>query len=107
MYRGELWWVTFDRSVGGEIRKERPAIIVSNDASNQHLNRVQIVPLSSRVERIYPSEAPVMLGGKPSKAMADQITTVSKSRLFKLVGRISPSEMRAVERVIKLQLGLR
>lgn len=107
MYRGEIWWVTFDEAIGGEIRKERPAIIVSNDASNRHLNRVQIIPLTSRVDRLYPSEAPIMVGKRHNKAMADQITTVSKTRLGKLAGRISSIEMRALERVIKIQLGLR
>ena len=106
MNRGEIWWVTFDRSVGGEVQKGRPAIIVSNDASNRHLNRVQVVPITSRVERIYPSESPVVVGKRVGKAMADQLTTVSKTRLLRIVGRASLSEMRALERAMKVQLAL-
>ena len=107
MKRGEVWWVNFDPSVGGEIRKKRPAIIVSNDAANRHLNRVQVVPLTSKLGRIYPSEAPVEVAGKRGKALADQLTTVSKKRLMNRTGSITAAEMRKVEQAIQVQLGLR
>ena len=106
MQRGEVWWVNFDPSIGGEIQKQRPALILSNDASNKHLNRLQVIPLSTRVERLYPSEVVVTLNGKPHKAMADQLTTVSKLRLSNRIGRLATADLVQVERVVKLQLDL-
>jgi len=106
MKRGEVWWVDFEPSVGGEIRKKRPAVIISNDAANKYLNRVQVVPLTSKVGRVYPCEAVVMLNDRQSKAMADQLTTVSKQRLVNQMGRLTHTDMRKVEHAVKVQLGL-
>ena len=106
MKRCEIWWVNFDPSIGGEIQKKRPAVIVSNNASNKFLNRVQVVPLTSKTERLYPSEALIAFDGKESKAMADQLATVSKSRLLSCAGTISQEDMHKIEKAIKIQLAI-
>ena len=106
MNRGDVWWVNFEPSIGGEIRKKRPAIIISNNASNKFLNRVQVVPITSNTDRLFPSEAYVTVSGKKGKAMADQLATVSKQRLSKCIGSVSDDEMNMVVEAIKTQLDL-
>jgi mRNA interferase MazF len=105
--RGNVYWLAFDPSVGDEIQKTRPAVIVSNDAANAALNRVIVVPISSQTARLYPGEALIQLEGQQRKAMADQLTTASKLRIKKLIGAVSPEDMSRIERAILLQLGIK
>lgn len=104
--RGEVWWVAFDPSLGGEIKKTRPAVIVSNNAANKILNRVQVVPITSRIDKLYPAEAYITVNREKRKAMADQITTAAKERLQTKMTTLSANDMSAIEQAIKTQLGL-
>lgn len=105
--RGEVWWVSFNSSVGGEVQKTRPAVVMSNDAANSALNRVIVIPITSQVSKVYPGEALVTINGEQRKAMADQITTASKQRLKNKLGILSRADLTAVEAAVLLQLAIR
>lgn len=98
--------MNFEPSIGGEIQKQRPAVIISNDLANKYLNRVQVIPLTSQVEKIYPGEAFVMLKKKKHRALTNQIMTASKKRLSKKAGVLSTADMSKVEEALKIQLEL-
>jgi len=103
---GEVWLVSFETAIGGEVQKTRPAVILGNDTADALLNRVQVVPVSSQVDRLYPAEASITLNGERRKALADQITTASKRRLQRRLGVLGPQDLEAVGRVVRIQLAL-
>ncbi len=106
MKRGDVWWVEFDPSLGSEIRKTRPAIIVSNDSANRNLLRVVVIPISTNATRVYPGETLVTVEGKQGKAMADQIMAADKLRLKIKIGTLNKADMVGVEQAILVQLGM-
>ncbi|MDR1256469.1 MAG: type II toxin-antitoxin system PemK/MazF family toxin [Spirochaetaceae bacterium] len=106
MKRGSIWRVAFDPAQGTEIRKTRPAIIISNDVANHYISRVVVVPLTSNIKNVYPGEALVTVQGTQSKAMSDQIMTADKSRLQNKIGVLSKTDMQAVEAAIRVHLEL-
>ena len=109
--RGDVVLVRLDPAEGREIRKTRPAVVVSNDAACRYDAVVQIVPVTALADRpLRPYEA--ALGSdecglaKPSRAVANQLRTVTKQRVTKHLGGVTPSELFAVERAVRIQLGL-
>lgn len=98
--------MNFDPSIGTEIRKTRPAVIISNDIFNRFSKRVQVIPATSNTEKLYPPECYIKIKNKKAKLMADQIMTVSKERLSNKMGQLNDIEMEELERVLILQLGL-
>ena len=88
--RGEIWLANLDPSIGNEIKKTRPVVVVSNDVNNAHNNVVSVLPITSNVSKVFSFEVFLEKGRaglpKDSKAKADQIRTLDKSRFTKNVG---------------------
>jgi len=104
--QGEVWWVSFDPSVGGEIRKTRPAIVLSNNARECRLNRVIVVRSQSNGEALS-RRSDVMLNGEQSKRRPTRSQTASKQRLRSKAGSLSSADLAAVGKPVLLQLGIR
>jgi len=111
MRRGEIYYADLSPTVGTEINKRRPVLIVSNEANNRAASTVTVLPITSNVSRIYPFEialSPKDSGlPKPSKAQAQQIRTISKERIRgEALGRLSAAVMRNAADAIRLHLDL-
>jgi mRNA interferase MazF len=104
--RGDVYWVNLDPVVGSEIRKTRPAVIVSNDSCNRYGTRVVVLPITSNVESLYPGEATVEVKGMQGRALGDQIRSIDKSRLKARAGRLTVEEMSRVDEALAITLDL-
>ncbi len=107
--RGEIYLVNFDPTVGAEVKKARPAVIITNNLNNMHSPVLTVIPLSSNVKRIFPFE--VFMSAqegldKDSKILVNQIRTVDKKRLIKKLTFTSPSILKKIEKAIKLHFGM-
>lgn len=108
--KGEIWLADLSPTVGSEISKKRPVLIVSNDINNQFADTVSIVPITSTTVKIYPFEVflPKDEGNltNDSKAKCNQIRTIDKQRIEKKFGKISRSKLAEVEDAILIHLGI-
>jgi mRNA interferase MazF len=104
--RGDVVWVALDPSLGTEIRKTRPAVVISNDSCNRHGTRVVVLPVTSNVDSLYPGEARIQLRGRPARVLGDQIRSVDKARLRARLGRLRRDELTEVEDAVRITLGL-
>jgi mRNA interferase MazF len=104
--RGDVYWVALDPALGTEIRKTRPAVIVSNNSCNTYGARVVVLPVTSNVESLYPGEARIGLRGSPARVLGDQIRSIDKARLRTRIDRLSGEEMAAVDAALRVTLAL-
>ncbi len=104
--RGEVWWVIFDPTRGGEIRKTRPAVVLSADALNRARRTVVVVPLSTGPAPRPPIVVAAPSAGLGSVAVCDQLRAVDKGRLTRCVGRLTTADMRVVEDSVRAVLEL-
>ena len=92
--QGQVWRVDLDPTIGSEIRKTRPAVIVSPDELNAHLRTVVVVPLTTG--RAYPFRIPTRVRKTDGIAAVDQIRTIDRRRLVKRIATLKPRTLRAV-----------
>ena len=104
--RGDVYLVTLDPVVGTEIRKTRPAVVVSNDSCNRYGTRVVVMPVTSHVDSLYPGEARVEINGRPGRALGDQIRSIDKSRLKTRAARLTADEMSRIDEALAITLDL-
>jgi mRNA interferase MazF len=104
--RGDVYWVALDPTMGTEIKKTRPAIIVSNDSCNAYGARVVVLPLTSNVSSLYPGEALLKIEGKPARALGDQLRSIDKRRLRTRLGRLTATEIQDVDAALRVTLAL-
>ena len=99
--RGEIWWVKLDPTVGSEINKTRPCVVISNSVINEHRRTVVVIPLSSSPRSAPPLMVSVTCSGKPAVAVIDQMRAVAKERLVSLVEKLRAEELQAVEAALR------
>jgi len=105
--RGQVYWIALDPAVGTEVNKTRPAVVVSNDIHNHSSPRVVVMPVTSNVQKVYHFEVVINIVGNSSKAMADQIRVVDKSRIGKFITTLTEDEMESIDIAIKTVLALK
>jgi mRNA interferase MazF len=104
--RGDVWWVKLDPTIGSEIQKTRPAVIVSNDSCNRFGARVLVLPITSNTDSLYSGEALVQIGNKRGRALGDQLRSVDKRRLSTRIGTLSVKELERIDEALRITLAL-
>lgn len=104
--RGYIYWVTLDPTIGSEIKKTRPAMVISNDTQNKVSSRIVVITITSNTTNIFPFETKIKIDNKEAKALTDQIRTVDKIRVGNFIARLSRAEIIEIEKALKITLSL-
>ncbi len=104
--RSDVWWVALDATLGSEVSKTRPCVVMTRDVVNEHRRTVVVIPLSSSPSASPPIRVAVNCAGRRSVAVVDQIRAVSKERLRERIGNLSNDEMEAVGKALSQILDL-
>lgn len=104
--RGEVYWANLDPTIGTEINKKRPCLIISNNDGNEVSSRVIVAAITSSVKIVYPFQVKIMLKKKSGKILLNQIRTIDKQRLDGKLGVLDRETMEQVEKALKLVLAL-
>jgi mRNA interferase MazF len=104
--RGSIWWVNLDPTQGAEIRKSRPAVVLSSDGLNRARRTVVVVPLSTGPPPRPPLVVAVPSAGDGSVAVCDQIRAVDRTRLRRQAGNLTREDLRRVEDGVRAALAL-
>lgn len=105
MNRGEIFWVRLDPVEGSEVGKTRPCVIVSDHLRNEALSTVVVCPLTTVVRPNWRTRLTVTSAGRKADVCADQIRTVSRSRLERRLGRLTPKQLTALQRLLSEMYG--
>jgi mRNA interferase MazF len=104
--RGEIYWVNLNPTIGSEINKIRPALIVSNNIANEISKIIIAAPITSNVKYIHSFEVKIDLDGTPSKVLLDQIRSIDKIRLKNKIAVLDPTALLNVDQALKIALAL-
>jgi mRNA interferase MazF len=104
--RGDIWWVSLDQTLGSEIRKTRPAVVITTNSLNRARRTVVVVPLSTGPQPRPPIVVPTPSAGPNSVAVCDQLRAVDKRRLARISGQLSTADLSVIEDSIRRILEL-
>ena len=104
MRRGDVYWLNLDPVIGSEVGRRRPAVVVQNEGANRSSSTVTVIPLTSSTDRVYPFQVLVPAGegglSRPSKALCEQVRTLSRQRLAECLGHLPDDRMDQIRKAL-------